>query len=143
MIPFPEAPHGLSASALAKVPPFLLYAPLAARFEAPEAGEPKEAIQRRVQRKWQEHESEAREAVAAGDATFKNKLVGVRLSCNGDTECTADQCLEQNVSKAMSWTKNSRVEFLVRTPSAAELKEVRGALAAGEKDPSADRFSAL
>jgi len=33
--------------------------------------------------------------------------------------------VEQFISKAMAATKNSRVEFLVRTPAASELKEVR------------------
>ncbi|KAM0755820.1 hypothetical protein T439DRAFT_320528 [Meredithblackwellia eburnea MCA 4105] len=101
IIPFPEAP----SSCTAKLPPFLLYAPLAAALKAPEEGE-KEKLTKKVERKWQEEERSAKDAVSEGNANWKQKGIGF-------------------VSKAASWTKNSRVEFLNRTPSAANLKELK------------------
>lgn len=58
------------------MPPFVLYAPLAARLVKPEDGE-KEAIHKRALRTWQEKESASREHVAAGGTSWAHKGVGV------------------------------------------------------------------
>jgi len=84
-----------------KVPPFLLYAPLAAPLSKPAEGE-KEGLAHKAQRKWQEEE---RDAKSKGHG-FKSKAVGL-------------------ISKGMSATRNSRIEFLVRTPGKKQLREIR------------------
>jgi hypothetical protein len=57
-VPFPD-PVGASPSVIPKLPPFVLYTPLAAALEKPAEGE-KESIIRKVKRTWQEKEREAR-----------------------------------------------------------------------------------
>ncbi|TFK53718.1 hypothetical protein OE88DRAFT_1273728 [Heliocybe sulcata] len=103
LIPFPKPLHATEKQ-LAKLPPFVLYAPLAAPLRKPEEGD-KEGLAHKAQRKWQEEEREAREKGKG----FKAKAVGL-------------------ISKGMSATKNSRIEFLVRTPNKKKLKEVCGLL---------------
>ncbi|EPQ56935.1 hypothetical protein GLOTRDRAFT_115070 [Gloeophyllum trabeum ATCC 11539] len=100
LIPFPPPSHATDKQA-SKLPPFVLYAPLAAPLQKPQEGE-KEGLAHKAQRKWQEEERGARERGTG----FKAKAVGL-------------------ISKGMAATKNSRIEFLVRTPNKKKLKELR------------------
>ncbi|KZT03752.1 uncharacterized protein LAESUDRAFT_728775 [Laetiporus sulphureus 93-53] len=84
-----------------KIPPFVMYAPLAAPLKPPAEGEKESKINKAI-RKWQKEEKQAREKGTG----FKAKAVGL-------------------ISKGMSATKNSRIEFLVRTPNKKKLKELR------------------
>ncbi|GBE87799.1 hypothetical protein BKA93DRAFT_753126 [Sparassis latifolia] len=99
-IPFPTV-FQPSEKARDKIPPFVLYSPMAAALsKPPENG--KESVTRKAMRKWEEEEREAREKGHG----FKAKAVKL-------------------ISKGMSATKNSRIEFLVRTPNKKKLKELR------------------
>ncbi|KAH9833281.1 uncharacterized protein C8Q71DRAFT_774876 [Rhodofomes roseus] len=100
LIPFPTLLRPPSKKD-AKVPPFLMYAPLAAPLPPPKEGE-KQSWKDKAVRKWQKEETEAREKKTG----FKAKAVGL-------------------ISKGMSATKNSRIEFLIRTPNKKKLKELR------------------
>ncbi|KDQ57394.1 hypothetical protein JAAARDRAFT_206947 [Jaapia argillacea MUCL 33604] len=100
LIPFPPALYP-SEKTKKKLPPFVLYAPLAAPFTKPLEGE-KEGVVHKAQRKWQTEEREAKEKGSG----FKAKAVSL-------------------ISKGMSATKNSKIEFLVRTPNKSKLKELR------------------
>ncbi|KAH8915166.1 hypothetical protein BT69DRAFT_1325530 [Atractiella rhizophila] len=107
-IPFPEAP-GASAENRAKAPPFVLYSPAEAHFEAPEEGE-KESMVRMAQRKWQETQREAKEAL-------KKEATGEKIAVK-------DKAMGY-VGKAVDATKNSRIEFLNRAPATSKIKELR------------------
>ncbi|KZT71868.1 hypothetical protein DAEQUDRAFT_763366 [Daedalea quercina L-15889] len=100
LVPFPQLLRPPSKKN-AKVPPFLMYAPLAAPLPPPKEGE-KQSWKDKAVRKWQKEEAEAREKKTG----FKAKAVGL-------------------ISKGMSATKNSRIEFLVRTPNKKKLMELR------------------
>ncbi|CCL99571.1 uncharacterized protein FIBRA_01589 [Fibroporia radiculosa] len=100
LIPFPQALRPPSKKNK-KVPPFMMYAPLAAPLPPKAEGE-KEGITTKAARRWQKEEKEAREKGTG----FKAKAVKL-------------------ISKGMSATKNSRIEFLVRTPNKKKLKELR------------------
>ena len=98
-IPFPEA--ALSSKNPKTIPPFVLYSPLAAALQAPAEGEAKESLIHKTQRNFQESQRQAQEAVAAGNAGVKAKVFSL-------------------VGRGIKATKNSRIEFLSRTPSAKE-----------------------
>jgi len=100
LIPFPPTLRPPSKKN-SKVPPFMIYAPLAAPLPPLKEGE-KDSWTNKAVRKWQNEEKEAREKGTG----FKAKAVGL-------------------ISKGMSATKNSRIEFLVRTPNKKKLKELR------------------
>ncbi|KZT18074.1 hypothetical protein NEOLEDRAFT_1143865 [Neolentinus lepideus HHB14362 ss-1] len=73
IIPFPR-PLRATDKQLKKLPPFVLYAPLAAPVTKPPEGE-KEGLAHKAQRKWQEEEREAREKGTG----FKAKAAGLRM----------------------------------------------------------------
>ncbi|KAH9919861.1 uncharacterized protein B0H18DRAFT_1026507 [Fomitopsis serialis] len=87
LVPFPQLLRPPSKKH-AKVPPFLMYAPLAAPLPPTTEGE-KVSWKDKAIRKWQKEEAEAREKKTG----FKAKAVGL-------------------ISKGMSATKNSRIEAL-------------------------------
>lgn len=101
LIPFPpsDAIALLKAKEQDKIPPFCLYAPLAPRLTKPVEG--KESLLHKAQRKWEEEEDSSR-----GKKGIKAKGIGL-------------------ISKGMSFTKSSGVEFLMRTPDKQKLKEIR------------------
>ena len=72
LIPFPQLLHAPTKKD-AKVPPFLMYAPLAAPLPPPKEGE-KQSWKDKAIRKWQKEETEAR----AKKTGLKAKAVGVR-----------------------------------------------------------------
>ncbi|KAH7099840.1 hypothetical protein BKA62DRAFT_708978 [Auriculariales sp. MPI-PUGE-AT-0066] len=98
-IPLPELPFGMSEKKAASLPPFVLYALPPAPLKRPDEGE-KESIVNKAHRTWQEKEREARK----DDTTIKNKAIGF-------------------ISRAMSYTKSSKIEFLGRTH--AQMEELR------------------
>ncbi|PCH35369.1 hypothetical protein WOLCODRAFT_139869 [Wolfiporia cocos MD-104 SS10] len=100
LIPFPQLLRPPSSQKV-KVPPFMVYAPLGAPLPPPKEGE-KDSYKNKAIRRWQKEEKEAKESGAG----FKAKAVKL-------------------ISKGMSATKNSRIEFLVRTPNKKKLKELR------------------
>lgn len=81
--------------------PFLIYAPLRQRLTKPAEGQ-KESIPHKAMRKWQTEETKAEEKGSG----FKAKTVKL-------------------IGKGMSATKNSGIEFLVRTPKKDNFKELR------------------
>ncbi|OSX60921.1 hypothetical protein POSPLADRAFT_1034491 [Postia placenta MAD-698-R-SB12] len=101
LIPFPPTLRQPSKKD-DKVPPFMIYAPMAAPLPPLKEGE-KDSLTNKAIRKWQKEEKEAREK-------------GTGFKHVDDT---------QLISKGMSATKNSRIEFLVRTPNKKKLKELR------------------
>jgi len=101
LIPFPPTLRPPSKKN-AKVPPFMMYAPLAAPLPPLKEGE-KESYKNKAVRKWEKEQKEAHDKGTG----FKAKAVGL-------------------IAKGMSATKNSRIEFLIRTPNKKKLKEVRG-----------------
>lgn len=100
LIPFPPTLRPPSKKN-AKVPPFMMYAPLAAPLPPLKEGE-KESYKNKAVRKWEKEQKEAHDKGTG----FKAKAVGL-------------------IAKGMSATKNSRIEFLIRTPNKKKLKELR------------------
>lgn len=101
LIPFPSYDDAnLKQKDIEKVPPFALYSPLHRRLEKPAEGE-KESLVHKAQRRWQKEEDEAAKLTG-----IKSKAISL-------------------IGKAMDATKNSKIEFLIRTPEKKSLKELR------------------
>ena len=101
----------------ASVPPFIIYHPPAARLTKPPEGE-KESLVHKAQRKMEEEQDGAR-----GKTGVKAKAVGVS-SFTALVMPKLNYGFHQLISKGMSATKSSGVEFLARTPNKKKLKEV-------------------
>jgi hypothetical protein len=99
LIPYPHLKD--TASRKHDSAPFLIYAPLQQRLVKPAKGE-KESLPHKAMRKWQTEEVNAEEK-GTGLKAKTVKLIG----------------------KGMSATKNSGIEFLVRTPKKDRFKELR------------------